>query len=93
MGNLIAKITESAARFMDEMGIKEVTFELIQLGIVREIEPFYQAPRCATGYRYSKFHGRHIYISRKIRIIGPLVLTTEWVWKKKLFLSGASVPL
>ena len=93
MGKLITKITESAARFMDERGIQEVTFELIRAGIVWEIEPFYRSPGCATGYRYVKLHGRHIFISRKIRIIGPLVLTTEWVWKKRLFLSGATVPL
>ena len=93
MGKLITKITDSAADFMDEMGIHEVTFELIQFGIVREIEPFYRAPKCATGYRYVKLQGRHIYISRKIRIIAPLVLTTERVWKKRLFLSGATVPI
>ena len=93
MAKLITKRTDSAADFMDERGIHEVTFELIQIGIVKEIEPFYRAPKCATGYRYFKFKDRHIYISRKIRILGPLVLTTERVWKKKLFLSGATIPI
>ena len=93
MGKLITKITDYATSFMDAMGVHEVTFELIELGIVKEIEPLYMAPKCATGYRYVKFQGRHIYISRKIRIIGPLILTTEWVWKKKLFLSGATLPI
>ena len=93
MGKLITQITDSAAKFMEERGIYEVTFELIQLGLVKEIVPLYQAPKDARGYRYFKFRDRHIYILRAIRIIAPLVLTTEWVWKRRLFLSGATVPI
>ena len=100
MGYLKTKMSKSAKRFIKEKKIKDVTFQLIEsdvagccVGIVKEIEPVYEAPKNASGYRYCQADGFHIFISRKIKIIGPLKLTTEGIWKKRLFLQGASVPI
>lgn len=100
MEKLVKKITNSAKKFMEERNIQDVTFRLIEdevagccVGILREIEPVYRAPENASGYRYCEVEGWHIFISRKIKIMGPLTLTTEGLWKKKLFLSGATVPI
>ena len=94
------KISKSANKFIREQNIVDVTFNLIEqevagccIGIVKEIKPVYEAPADASNYRYFQAEGCHIFISRKIKILGPLTLTTEGLWKKQLFLSGATVPI
>lgn len=94
------KISKSAKKFIQERDIEDVTFNLIEqdvagccIGIAKEIQPVYKAPADASNYRYFQAEGCHIFISRKIKILGPLTLTTEGLWKKQLFLSGATVPI
>ncbi|MBW2027921.1 MAG: hypothetical protein JRH06_04670 [Deltaproteobacteria bacterium] len=94
-------ISPKAKRFMEERGIEDVTFHLREseavgccLGIVKEIEPVYRAVKNASDYRYFYTEGKHIFVSRKIKILGPLTITTEGFWKtKRLALSGATVPI
>jgi hypothetical protein len=100
MGYLKATISKSAQTFIKEKKIKDVTFKLIEsdvagccVGIVKDIEPVYKAPKDASGYRYCLTEGFHIFISRKIKILGPLTLTTEGIWKKRLLLNGATIPI
>ncbi len=94
------KISKSAYKFIRERNIEDVTFNLIEqevagccIGVAKEIKHIYEAPADASNYRYIQAEGCHIFISRKIKIIGPLTLTTEGLWKKRLFLSGALVPI
>ena len=94
------KISKSAKKFIQERDIEDVTFNLIEqdvagccIGIAKEIQPVYKAPVDASNYRYFQAERCHIFISRKIKILGPLTLTTEGLWKKQLFLSGATVPI
>ena len=94
------KVSKSANKIIREQNIEDVTFNLLEqevagccIGIVKEINLVYEAPADASNYRYFKAEGCHIFISRKIKIIGPLTLTTEGLWKKRLFLSGAIVPI
>ena len=98
--NLKMKISKSANKFIRERNIEDVTFNLIEqevagccVGIVKEIKPIYKAPSDASRYRYIQADDCHIFISRKIKIIGPLTLTTEGLWNKRLFLSGAIAPV
>lgn len=100
MGYLKTTISKSARKFIKEKKIKDVTFNLIEgdvagccVGIVKDIEPVYKAPNDASGYRYCQTEGFHIFISRKIKILGPLTVTTEGIWKKRLFLNGATIPI
>lgn len=100
MGYLTAKISKSAQKFIRENNIQDVTFNLLEdevtgccVGVVKEIEQVYRAPKDATRYRHCEVDGCHLFISRKINIIGPLKLTTEGIWKKRLFLAGANVPI
>ena len=94
------KISKSANKFIREQKIEDVTFNLVEqevagccIGVVKEIKPVYEAPADASNYRYFQAEGCYIFISRKIKIIGPLILTTEGLLKKRLFLSGAIVPI
>lgn len=95
------KISEHAKSFMHKMGIKDVTFDLIKwsgagccFGVVQEIEPVYEAPVDARDYQYYHVEGRHIFVSREVRVKGPLTLDTEGLWKiKRLCLKGATIPL
>ena len=95
------KITNRAKRFLQDREIKDVTFILKELdvtgccvGIAKEIEPVYEAPKDASDYRYIQEDGYHVFISRRIKIIGPLTLTSEGFWKmKRLYLNGATVPI
>ena len=94
------KISKSAIKFIQERNIEDVTFNLIEqdvagccIGIAKEIKPVYKAPVDASNYRYFQTEGCHIFISRKIKILGPLTLTTEGLWNKRLFLSGGTVPI
>ncbi len=100
MNNFNVKISKSAIKFIKERDIEDVMFNLIEqdvsgccIGIAMEIKPVYKAPADASNYRYLQAEGCHIFISRKIKILGPLTLTTEGLWKKRLFLSGATVPI
>ncbi|MBW1695957.1 MAG: hypothetical protein JRH18_04610 [Deltaproteobacteria bacterium] len=100
MEGLKIHISKSARRFFDENGIEDVTFKLVEItvsgccvGIAKEIETVYEAPKNASGYRYFQAEGRHIFISRNIKIHHPLTLTTEGIFKKRLCLSGATVPI
>ena len=92
-------ITDSARKFMDAEGIDAVTFRLFEervgccLGVVKEIEALHEAPQDAADYLCLLAENRLIYISHRIRIIGPLKLATEGLWRKRLCLSGATVPL
>jgi hypothetical protein len=102
-GELGMKISLSkpAKKFMQEKQINDVTFSLLEsdvvgccVGFVKEIVSKYEAPKNAASYRYVQADGYHIFISRKIRILGPLTVTTEGAWKmKRLALDGATVPL
>jgi hypothetical protein len=93
------EITDSARKFMDAEGIDTVTFRLFEervgccLGVVKEIEAVHARPQDAADYLCHCAEGRRIFISRRIRIIGPLKLATEGLWRKRLCLSGANVPL
>ena len=93
-------ISSSARKFMDTRGITDVTFNLKVFtsagccGVVMEIEPDYKAVEDATGYRYYHVEGKHVFLSREIKIIGPITLTTEGVWKmQRLALDGVSIPI
>ena len=94
------KITKSARKFLREQEIEDITFHLIEqsvvgccIGVAREINPEYKAPADASNYKYYQAEGYHIFISKKIKILGPLILSTEGLWKKRLFLGGASIPI
>jgi hypothetical protein len=93
MGNIKIKLSESARKFIQRNGITDVTFNLCRAepkGFLKTIEPTYQAPADARGYRYFVVEGYHIFVDRNIRILGPLTLNTEGIWKfKQLFLDGA----
>ena len=83
---------------MEEMGITDVTFNLIEydvpntMGIIKEIEPVYHAPENATGYRFFRMGKICVFIDRNIVITGPIVLKTEGFFGKKLALGGAKTP-
>ena len=94
--NINVKISKSAKKFIRENGIKDVTFNLFEsdvagccVGVVKDIIPEYMAPSDAQGYRYFKVEDLFIFVSRNIKILGPLKLTTEGLIKKKLCLVGA----
>ena len=93
MGNTKIKLSVSARRFMQRNGITDVTFNLRcaePKGVLHEVEPVYRAPADASGYRYFMVEGYHVFVAREIKILGPLTLTTEGIWKfKQLFLDGA----
>ena len=86
---------------MEKRDIQDVTFNLkvVQpsgccVGIVKEIEPTYKAVENATNYRYFQADGKHVFVSRDIKILGPLTLTAEGFWNiRRLSLNGATVPL
>jgi len=94
-------VSSKAKKFIQHKNIKDITFNLKQLdvsgccvGIVKEIEPVYKAPRNASGYKYVRIDECHVFISRNIKITGPLTITTEGFWNlKRLYLSGATVPI
>lgn len=95
------KISKKAKAFIEEKKITDVTFELKELdvagccvGIAKEIETVYRAPADASAYRYFLVDGFHIFVSRNIRLLGPLTLTTEGLlWPKRLILDGSTVPI
>jgi hypothetical protein len=78
---------------MQKNGITDVTFKIRRAETTRyleEIETVYQAPADASGYRYFVVEGYHVFVARNIKILGPLTITTEGIWKfKQLFLNGA----
>ncbi len=94
-------ISPSAMKFMEERGIEDVTFNLrveepvgCCVGIIKEIEALYKPAEDASRYRYFKAGGKHVFVAREIKIIGPLALITEGFWKiKRLALKGATIPL
>ena len=92
------KISKSAQKFIQDFGITDVTFKLVELdisgamGIIKEIHPNYQAPTDASGYKYFRKGDFSIFLDREIMIIGPLVLKTSGVLNKKLSLSGVKPP-
>jgi hypothetical protein len=93
MGNPKIKLSASARKFIQKNGITDVTFNIGRAepkGVLTTIEATYQAPADASGYRYFMVDGYHIFVARKIKILGPLTLTTEGIWKfKQLSLDGA----
>jgi hypothetical protein len=93
MGNTKIKLSASARKFMQKNGLTDVTFEIRRAGIegyLKEIEPVYRAPADASGYRYFVVEGYHVFVARSIKILGPLTISTEGIWKfKQLFLNGA----
>jgi hypothetical protein len=93
MGSTKIKLSASARKFMQKKGITDVTFTLCSAepnGVLKEIEPVYEAPADASGYRYFVVEGYHVFVARNIKLLGPLTLTTEGVWRfKQLFLDGA----
>ena len=85
---------------MKKHGITDVTFNLKVFtasgccGIVKEIEPVYEAVEDARGYRYYHVEDKHVFLSRDIKVLGPLTLTTEGVWKmRRLALDGVTIPI
>ena len=73
-GFMNIKISNKAKKFIQERKIKDVTFNLKELdvsgccvGVVKEIEPEYNAPKDASGYKYIQADVYHVFISRKIK--------------------------
>ena len=101
MQPLNVTLSKKAKAFIAARKITDVTFDLKQLdvagccvGIVKEIETTYRAPADAAAYRHVRVNGLHIFVSRNIRLIGPLTLTTEgFLRPKRLILDGATVPI
>ena len=100
MTNPKVNISKSAKKFLQEKGIEDVTFNLIEanvagccVGIVKEIQPVYKAPGNAAAYRYFQVDGHHVFVARKIKISNLLTLATEGIWNKRLCLDGAIVPI
>jgi hypothetical protein len=93
MGNMKIKLSSSARKFIQKNSITDVTFDLRRAepkGFLKEIEPVYEAPADASGYRYFVVEGYHVFVARDIKILGPLTISTEGIWKfKQLFLNGA----
>ena len=93
MGNTTIKLSSAARKFMQKRGITDVTFDLCSAepkGFLKEIEPIYRAPTDASDYRYFVVEGYHVFVARSIKILGPLTISTEGIWKfKQLFLNGA----
>ena len=95
------KITARAKKFMEEKRIEDVTFRLIVhkpagccVGIAKEIQPVYEAPANAGNYKYYRAERYHIFISREIKILGPLSVSVDGLWKmKRLALDGAGIPI
>ena len=94
-------VSSSARKFMKERGIQNVIFDLkiieparCSIGIVKEIEPCYEPVKNKAKYFCLQVEGRRVFISKELRILGPLTLATEGFWKmKRLALIGATVPL
>ena len=86
---------------MEKKGIIDVTFQLkviepagCFIGIVKEIEPIYSLVEDPAGYHRFHVEGKNIFISKKIKILRQLTLTTEGFWKiKRLALSGVTITL
>ena len=85
---------------MERLGINEATFNVVvyniksPVGYVKEIEGTYESPADARHHKYYYIDGHHIYISRDVRIFGPLTITLEGFWKlNRLALDGAGVPI
>ena len=100
LGNLKIKISKSARRFLHEKGVEDITFNLIEIdvagcciGVAKEIVPVYEAPPNASGYRYAQVDGHTVYVARKIKVMNPLTLSTEGIFRKQLCLEGALVPI
>ena len=95
------EITNAAKRYLKKHGIRDVTFRLVHyepvgccVGIVKEIEAYHGAPENACHYKYFHTDGVHVFVSRAIRILGPLSLTMHGFWKfRRLGLNGAGIPL
>lgn len=91
-------ISKSAKKLIQDKGITDVTFKLVELdirgamGIIKEIRPFYQAPEDASGYKYFREGSFSVFIDREIMIVGPLVLKTGGFLNKNLALGGAKAP-
>jgi hypothetical protein len=87
-------ITPAAIKFIEKMGITDVTFDVVELhlggilGIVKEIAPSYEAPGDATGHKFFRVDDLAVFIDRRIEIFGPLILKAEGFWKKQLALGG-----
>ena len=94
-------IKPSARKYMQKHQIECVTFKMKMcepmgccVGIVKEIESVPESPPNASHYRYFQCEGKHIYVYRDIKILGPLTITTEGLWRlKRLSLDGATIPL
>ena len=95
------KISASAKKYMDERGIRDVTFKLLQyraagccIGIVKDIEAYHEAPANARNFRYFHIDDYHVFISRAIKILGPIEISLHGFWNmKRLALKGAGIPL
>jgi len=92
------EISKPAKIFIQNIGITDVTFKLVELdircamGIIKEVRPFYQAPADASDYKYFRKGNLSVFIDREVIINGPLVLKTSRFLNKKLALSGAKAP-
>ncbi len=91
-------ISKSGEKLIQDSGITDVTFKLIEIdirgamGIIKEIRPFYQAPIDASNYKYFRKENFSVFIDREIIITGPLVLKTSGLLNKQLYLSGVKAP-
>ena len=70
------------------MAIRDVTFNLIEMdvggifGIIKEIEPAYEAPENASDHRFFRVGRLSVFIDRKIDIVGPLSINITGMWMR-----------
>jgi hypothetical protein len=93
-------LSPSAVKYLRYRQVSGVTFYLVDIectgciGAVREVGVSLEPPGRPENFRYGRAEGFDIYVGRKLKVTGPVMIKKQGFWKfSSLFAHGLQIPI
>jgi len=94
------RVTPRARKYLQEKEASEVTLYLVDIessgsiDSVKEVGVSLKPPKRPEHFMHDRAEGFDIYVDRKLRIIGPIVIRKQGFWKlASLYADGLQIPI
>jgi len=95
------RLSSRARKYLQDKEASELTLYLVDIeagsssiGVVKDVGISLNQPKRPEQFLHDRVEGLDIYVDRKLKITGPIVIKKQGVWKfASLFADGLHVPI
>ncbi len=94
------KISPRAMKYLQERGASSLVLGLVDIetggsvGAARDVAFGFTPPRDSRHFRWCQVEGIDVYVDRKLKVVGPVVIKKQGFWKlSSLYADGVQVPI